>query len=57
MTENKFTQINVKKETHREIDIMATLKTITMRNLIEEAVELYKIKHRLTDRVIEFMRD
>ena len=57
MSENKFTQINVKKETHREIDIMATLKTITMRNLIEEAVEDYKRKHRLTDRVIEFMRE
>ena len=57
MDELKFTQMYIRKSTLREIDIMATLKAISMRNLVEEAIELYKIKYRLTDRVIEFMRE
>jgi len=57
MAELKFTQMYIRKTTLREIDIMSTLKAITMRDLVEEAIELYKIKHRLTDRVIEFMRE
>ena len=56
MSDKVFTQMYIKKNVLREIEIMATLKSITMRNLVEEAIELYKIKHRLTDRVIEFMR-
>ena len=56
MDELKFTQMYIRKDTLREINIMSTLKAITMRDLVEEAVELYKRKHRLTDRVIEFMR-
>jgi len=57
MVELKFTQMYIRKTTLREIDIMSTLKAITMRDLVEEAVELYKLKHRLSDRVIEFMRE
>ena len=57
MAELKFTQMYIRKTTLREIDIMSTLKAITMRDLVEEAVELYKLKHRLSDRVIEFMRE
>jgi len=45
------------KDTHRTVEIMATLKSISMKDVVREAVELYKIKHRLTDRVIEFMRE
>ena len=57
MAELKFTQMYIRKDMLREIDIMSTLKAITMRDLVEEAVELYKRKHRLNDRVIEFMRE
>ena len=57
MAELKFTQMYIRKTTLREIDIMSTLKAITMRDLVEEAVDLYKLKHRLSDRVIEFMRE
>ena len=56
MDELKFTQMYIRKDTLREIDIMATLKAISMRNLVEEAIELYKIKYRLTDRVEDFKR-
>jgi len=56
MDEKKFTQMYIRKSTLREIDIMATLKAISMRNLVEEAIELYKIKYRLTDRVEDFKR-
>ena len=45
MVELKFTQMYIRKSTLREIDIMSTLKAITMRDLVEEAVELYKLKH------------
>ena len=57
MFENKnFTQVYIRKDTKRELEIMATLKAISMRNLVEEAIELYKIKYRLTDRVEDFKR-
>ena len=44
------------KDTHRTVDIMATLKGISMKDVIQEAVELYKIKYRLADRVEDFKR-
>ena len=43
MDELKFTQMYIRKDTLREINIMATLKAITMRNLVEEDIELKKI--------------
>ena len=56
MVELKFTQMYIRKDTLREIDIMATIKGVSMKDVVREGIELYKLKHRLSDRVIEFMR-
>ena len=54
MTEQKHFVTD--KDTHREVEIIATLKGISMKDVVREGIELYKLKHRLIDRVVEFMR-
>ena len=54
--EKRFTQMYIDKDTHREIQIAATLKSDTMKNIVLESFELWKIKHRLSDRIAEFKR-
>jgi len=57
MLENKnFTQVYIRKDTKRELEIMAPYKRIFMADLLDEAVELYKNKYRLWDVVRDFDR-
>jgi len=44
------------EDTHREVTIMSTIKGVSMKDVVREGVELYKLKHRLTDRVRDFDR-
>ena len=49
--------VQLDDDLHREIQIIATLEKENIKNTIRNAVEVYKIKRRLQDRVIEFMRE
>ena len=56
MDEKKFTQMYITTDAHRELQIAATLKSDTMNNIVREGFELWKVKHRLSDRIAEFKR-
>ena len=49
MTEKDRTHIRIDNDTHREIDIVHTIKSMTMGDVVREAFKDYKIKHRLED--------
>ena len=56
MDELKFTQVYIRKDTKRELEIMAPYQRIFMADLLDEAIELYKNKHHLWDVVRDFER-
>jgi hypothetical protein len=52
----KQKHLTVDEDIHRRIEVIATLKRITMKDVVTEAVKNYEIKHRLTDEINGIIR-